>query len=80
VLALLSPSLPAQEPPEFIPYRQGNKWGYCNNQKQMVIPVKYDWADNFSDGLAYFVINRQTGDIDIRGTEYRKDWPFSCTE
>ena len=30
--------------PDLIPYRKGNKLGFCNKDKKIIIPVKYDEA------------------------------------
>ncbi len=30
-----------------IPYRKGNKWGYCTPDKKIVIPCNYDWTKCF---------------------------------
>ncbi|MDP3284716.1 MAG: WG repeat-containing protein, partial [Desulfobacterales bacterium] len=28
--------------PDLIPYRKGTKWGFCDKNKKIVIPCKYD--------------------------------------
>jgi len=33
------------------PYRKGNKWGYCNLNKQVKIRPSYDFAEPFINGL-----------------------------
>lgn len=35
-----------------IPYRKGDKWGYCNYKKEIIIPCKYNAAEPFSEGIA----------------------------
>jgi hypothetical protein len=58
---------------DLIPYRLGNKWGYCDNLKKMVIAPQYFDAKPFSEGLA--VVGRgsmagiQFGYIDKTGKE-----------
>lgn len=37
---------------ELIPYRKGDKWGFCTSDKKMVIECIYDKASIFSEGLA----------------------------
>ena len=36
--------------PDLIPYRKGDKWGYCNKEKRIVIVPKFDEVEMF--GLA----------------------------
>lgn len=38
--------------PDLIPYRKGNKWGFCNRKKEIVIACVYDKVGQFSEGLA----------------------------
>ena len=47
-LALTDKLLTKPEEPFLIPYRKGDKWGFCDRNKNIVI----DWADCFSEGLA----------------------------
>ncbi len=28
--------------PKLIPYRKADKWGFCDENKNLIIPVKYD--------------------------------------
>lgn len=37
---------------EFFPIKSGNFWGFVNESGEVIIPVIYDEADNFSEGLA----------------------------
>lgn len=37
---------------EFIPYRKGKKWGFCDRNKKIKIECKYDIVYPFSEGLA----------------------------
>jgi hypothetical protein len=50
-----------------IPYRKGDKWGYCDWNKKIVIPIQYDGAGLFSDGLALVYIKGKFGFIDTKG-------------
>jgi hypothetical protein len=36
----------------------------------MIIPLVYDKADSFSDGLAHVTLNGKDGYIDTKGTQY----------
>src|SRR4030042_1177573 len=40
-----------------IPFRRGEKWGFCNEKKEIVIPPQYDYARPFHEDLALVVIN-----------------------
>ena len=40
-----------------IPYRKGDKWGFCDSNKRIVIPLKYGYAFPFSEGLAMVELN-----------------------
>ena len=51
---LLASFLHAQE---LIPYRKGDKWGFCTPDKKMVVQPKYDEAWRFSEGLAWVKLN-----------------------
>ena len=50
-----------------IPFRKGDKWGYCNENKNLVIPAVFDEAGRFSEGLAPVKINGKWGFIDSSG-------------
>lgn len=51
-----------------IPFRKGNKWGYCNKEKQIIIPCRYDSADVFYDcDRAFVKIRGKYGFIDSKG-------------
>jgi len=50
-----------------IPYRKGDKWGYCDWNKKIIIPIQYDDAELFSEGLAAVEINDKCGFIDTKG-------------
>lgn len=55
--------------PELIPFRKGDKWGYCNRNKEVTIPCQYDYAGLFSEGLAVVRLNKKYGFIDKKGKE-----------
>ncbi len=72
-------SLQAQE---LIPYRKGDKWGYCTPDKKVVIQPKYDRAWPFREDLARVELNGKYGFIDRTGREivppkYDDAWSFS---
>ena len=41
---------------ELIPYRKGDKWGFCTPDKKIVITPKYDGAGGFIEGLAWVLV------------------------
>ena len=47
--------------PLLIPYRKGDKWGFCTTDKKIVIDCIYDEASIFSGGLAAGFINEKNG-------------------
>jgi hypothetical protein len=54
---------------ELIPYRKGNKWGYCTPDKKVVVQPKYDKVNIFSEGLAAVRMGNKWGFIDSNGNE-----------
>ena len=34
--------------PKLIPYRKGNLWGYCDADKKIIIPPKFEWVNFFN--------------------------------
>src|SRR5450756_3105964 len=51
-----------------IPYRKGDKWGFCNRDRKMVIPTVYDSVYLFTEGLAPVHLNGKCGFVDTKGT------------
>lgn len=43
------------------------KWGYINEKGRIVITIKYDFAENFCDGIAKVKLNDKLGYIDKTG-------------
>ncbi|HEX8130929.1 MAG TPA: WG repeat-containing protein, partial [Pyrinomonadaceae bacterium] len=41
---------------EFIPFRRGDKWGFCRADKELLIKPEYDDVRRFSEGLAAVAI------------------------
>src|SRR5450830_1605932 len=50
-----------------IPYRKGNVWGFCDQNKKMVIPAVYEGASRFSEGLARVELKGKYGYINTQG-------------
>ena len=75
------PAPTAAKEGRLIPFRKGDKFGYCDENKKLVIEAKYDNARPFSEGLAIVnmgrkgdllkgdVIYGKTGAIDYTGKE-----------
>ena len=55
--------------PDLIPYRKGDKWGYCNKDKEIIISCKYELAERFDEELAMVIMNDKWGFIDNQGRE-----------
>jgi hypothetical protein len=71
-----------QEIATLIPYRKGDKCGYIDKKGKIVIPIQYDDADFFSEGLASVKINGKWGYVDKKGNMvvppvYDDAWLFS---
>jgi serine/threonine protein kinase len=52
-----------------IPFRKGDKWGFSDVNKKIIIEPKYDFAQPFSEGLAAVKLNDKFGYIDKTGKE-----------
>lgn len=52
---------------ELIPFRQGEKWGYTDRNRRLVLPVRYDEAGPFVDELAWVRVDGLYGYIDGSG-------------
>ena len=66
---LLFTELKAQKLPALIPYRKGDKWGYCDSTKKIIIEPKYDYAYVFQNGFAFVSLNGKATTIDSVGKE-----------
>lgn len=52
-----------------IPYRKGDKWGYADSTKKIIIEPKFEDADCFTEDLAGAKLNGKWGYIDKNGNE-----------
>jgi hypothetical protein len=57
----------AHRVPVLVPYRKGNKWGFCDSNKNIVIPTVYDQAGVFEDGIAPVMMKGKQGFINTKG-------------
>lgn len=55
--------------PAIIPFRDGEKWGYCTRDKDFIVQPKYHQASPFVGGIARVQLNEKYGLIDKTGTE-----------
>lgn len=55
--------------PQLIPYRKGDKWGFCNQDGKIVIDCVYDNAFFFNEGLALIKLNNKWAFIDNEGKQ-----------
>lgn len=60
--------------PQLIPYRKGDKWGYCTADKKIIIDCLYDEVSIFSEGLAAVKINGKNGFINKKN-----EWLFETS-
>ncbi|MBI4429048.1 MAG: WG repeat-containing protein [Ignavibacteriales bacterium] len=49
------------------PITRGGKTGYANRAEKMVVEPQFDWADEFSEGLAAVRVDGKFGFIDMKG-------------
>lgn len=62
-------SLHNDDLPELIPYRKGDKWGFCDFRKRIVIDCIYEDVSRFNEGKAAIEKNQKWGFIDKNGIE-----------
>ena len=51
---------------------KNKKYGFVNKAKELVIPIKYDAANSFSEGLALVELRNKRFYIDKTGREFRE--------
>lgn len=59
--------LSAQKKMSLIPYRNGEKFGFCTSDKKLVIPCKYDEVSLFNEDLAAVKSDEYWGVINKKG-------------
>jgi predicted nucleic acid-binding Zn ribbon protein len=57
-----------QKVASLIPYRKGDKWGFCDSSKNVVIPTVYDEVYPFSEGLARVNVRGKYGFVNTAGS------------
>jgi hypothetical protein len=67
-LLLLTAASPAQtSSARLIPYRKGQKWGYADQSRRLVLPLQFDEAGPFVNEIAWVRIGSLYGYIDGGG-------------
>ncbi len=66
---------------DLIPYRKGDKWGYCDKNKKIIVECKYDEAEFFFEHVGRVFLNGKYGFVDKKGKEiipsiYDYAWSF----
>lgn len=54
---------------QLIPYRKGDKWGFCTPNKKIVIDCVYEWAYPFVDEMAIINLKEKWKFVDKKGNE-----------
>jgi hypothetical protein len=55
--------------PDLIPYRKGDKWGFCDRNKRILIECIYDSVRFFNEGLSMVSYFGKVGFIDGKGNQ-----------
>ena len=55
--------------PDLIPFRLNEKWGFCDKNRNIKIPLIFDDARPYSEGIAAIRVNDLWGFIDTEGTK-----------
>ena len=74
----------SQQSPTLIPYQKGEKWGYCDQNKKIVISCTYSSASPFYEGLARVSNEKfKFGFINTQGKlviPFKYDWAHNVHE
>lgn len=63
----LSTSWAQVEAPRLVPFRSGSRWGYADQKRRLIIPLRYDEAGPFAEELAWVRQGSYYGYIDGSG-------------
>ena len=55
------------EPGPLFPIEQNGKWGYIDRSGRVVVPTRFDVANDFSEGLGAVLVDGKWGFVDERG-------------
>lgn len=56
-----------QDIPELIPFKLGEKWGYCDSNKKIIVEPIYDYAATLKNGYAIVGIDKKCGLLNTFG-------------
>ncbi|GAB2458753.1 hypothetical protein GCM10011375_08230 [Hymenobacter qilianensis] len=68
VQLLLWPALAQMPPSRLVPFRRGSLWGYSDQQRRLVLPLRYDDAGPFVEDIAWVRRGANFGYITPDGT------------
>jgi hypothetical protein len=59
----------SQNDNDLIPFRDGNRWGFSDIDKNIVVPTNYVRVEKFKNGLAKVYLKNKVGMINYEGEE-----------
>ena len=62
--------------PDLIPYRKGDKWGFCDKDKNIVIECKYEDVELFSNGCAQVCQLKSDFSCGLGSIRFYPKWGF----
>jgi WG containing repeat len=65
--AVTPPARAGGEPGRLFPVHRNGKWGYIDRSGRVVIELRFDRAERFSEGLAPVVLDGKHGYVDLAG-------------
>ncbi|WP_227610371.1 WG repeat-containing protein [Hymenobacter translucens] len=67
MLMAASPATPQGTGARLLPFRHGDKWGYADRSRRLVLPLQYDEAGPFIGEIAWVKVGDKYGYIDGAG-------------
>ena len=58
---------------KFYPVSDGDYWGFINDEGEIAIDLKFEWVENFSDGIAMVGMGDKLAYIDKEGDEISEE-------
>ncbi len=65
-------SLYSQALPELIPFRKGDKWGYADSTKKIIVPCRFTRVNKLENGYAAVFSGNKFGYVDSTGKIYHE--------
>ena len=53
--------------PKLIPYRKGDKWGYCDSTKKIIVPCRFTSVGTLENGIGVIFSGQKFGFVDSNG-------------